>query len=95
MKEIKGDYDEIVNKMLDEISSGKRIDYALVNHVPITEINVNVEYFLAYAIDWFMVRHNMTRKKATSTILNNIRYIVGHYGKETQEAWYKEIARYE
>ena len=88
MRPMKGDYDEIVEKMLMDISEGKRIDFVLVEHCDPNELNDSeLEYYITYAIDWFMVRHGLNREKATNIIMMNLRYIVGYYDFEYASAW--------
>ena len=97
MKEMIGDYDEIIMKMLNEIASGKRIDYTLIENVSFkthTDADdASIDYYVAYGVDWFMVRHRKTRQEATNILLNNLRYCVGSYDIEDRRLWRNYIDR--
>ena len=85
--------DKIIQKMLDEITSGKRIDYTLINHIdPSTTTKEEMKYFLHHATNWFMTRHNYTKEQATNTLLANIKYIAVYFSKETSNNWHKYIS---
>ena len=96
MKELIGDYDETVLKMLDIIASGKRIDYTLIENISFeNKTDAEIDYYVAYAVDWFMVRHRYNRQKATNVLLNNLRYCVGSYDIEDRKLWRNYIDNYE
>ena len=96
MKEMIGDYDKTVLKMLDTIASGRRIDYTLIEQVSFEgRTDAEIDYYVCYAVDWFMVRHQYNRQKATNVLLNNLRYCVGSYDIEDRRLWRNYIDRKE
>lgn len=94
--DFKGDYDETVNKILEDVASGKRIDISLLNHIdPREYTTAELEYYLHYCVDWFMVRHRLDRKEAAGKLITNLRYAAGYFGEEYRTAWHGHISVWE